>query len=390
MSEYQYYEFAAIDGPVTEADAPYVYSVSSRAEITPRRWRNVYNFGDFRGSPIRMMEHYDAHVYVTNGGTFQFMLAFPENLLPPAQLAPYLAEDWLELYGDPGRTILCWHRETEEPDDAWLEGGGLLDCLLPIRDELLHGDYRALYLGWLARQSWWGNVDEDGDDEIRLKQEPPVPPGLGELSDAQEELVDRLHVDPDLLTAAALFEVPESDRQEQLEQALGKLSRGDMRDYLLRVAEGQGARVSAELNRLVPPPLDVDSGRRRRMCEMRDLANGIREERLRRQAEERDRERRKHEAERKAHLESLIARADEVWREAEAMAELKKASAYDQAAARIKDLRDAYALAGRSAEFRRRLETFRQGYARRPALLRRLSDLSPTDGALSQDDDRLG
>ncbi len=98
MSEYQYYEFAAIDGPVTEADAPYVYSVSSRAEITPRRWRNVYNFGDFRGSPIRMMEHYDAHVYVTNWGTFQFMIGFPENLLPPA-LRRRLAVRWLRRTG---------------------------------------------------------------------------------------------------------------------------------------------------------------------------------------------------------------------------------------------------------------------------------------------------
>lgn len=384
MSEYQYYEFAAVDGPVTEAEAPYPYSVSSRAEITPRRWRNVYNFGDFHGSPIRMMEHYDAHVYVANWGTFQFMLAFPENLLPTDLLAPYLAEEWLTACERAGRTILCWCRETEEPDDAWLEGEGMLDGLLPIREELLRGDYRALYLGWLASQSWRGDVNEDGDDENRLQQEPPVPPGLGELTDAQEELADRLRVDPDLVAAAASLDVPESDRQEQVEQALDKLSRADMREYLLRVAEGQGTRVSAELNRLVAPPVDVDAGRRCRMCELWEMANGIREERLRRQAEERDRERHKREAERKAHLESLIARADEVWREAEAMAELKKSSAYDQAAARLRDLRDAYALAGRSAEFRQRLEMFRQEYARRPALLRRLSDLSATNGPLSQ------
>ena len=50
VSEYQFYEFVAVDGPVTEDEAPYPWSVSSRAEVTPRRWRNVYNWGDFHGS----------------------------------------------------------------------------------------------------------------------------------------------------------------------------------------------------------------------------------------------------------------------------------------------------------------------------------------------------
>ena len=375
MSEYQFYEFAAIDGPVTEADAPYVYSVSSRAEITPWRWRNVYNWGDFGGSPIRMMEHYDAHVYVTNWGTFQFMLAFPEKLLSAQVVQPYLAEDWLTAYERAGRTILCWRRDTEEPDDAWIEGEGVLDTLLPIRDELLRNDFRALYLGWLARQSWWGHPDEDDENDTGLEQEPPVPPALDELTEAQEELATELYVDPDLLAAAGTFETPVPDRREELEQALGRLSRDAMREYLLRVAEGGAARVSTELNRLVPPPVDADPSQRRRVCELRELAREIRKERLRFEAEEEERKRREREAKRRAHLESLIRRADEAWHEAEALAGPKKASAYDQAAARIRDLRDAYALAGRSAQFRQRLDAFRQQYARRPALLRRLAKL---------------
>ena len=90
MSEYQYYEFAAIDGPVTEDENPYPWSISSRAEITPRRWRNVYNWGDFGGSVGRMMELYDAHIYLTNWGTFRFALAFPKGMFDPAVAEPYL------------------------------------------------------------------------------------------------------------------------------------------------------------------------------------------------------------------------------------------------------------------------------------------------------------
>ena len=375
MSEYQYYEFAAVDRPVTEAAAPYPYSVSSRAEITPWRWRNVYNYGDFRGSPVRMMEHYDAHVYVTNWGTFQFMLAFPEELLSAQVVKPYLAEDWLTVYERGARTILCWRRDSEELDVDWIEGEGVLDSLIPIRDELLRGDFRALYLGWLARQSWWGEPNEDDEDERRFEQEPPVPAGLGDLTHAQEELADQLQVDSDLWAAAATFEAAAPDRQAQLEKALGKLSRDDMREYLLRVAEGEAARVSVELNRLIPPPVDADSGRRRRVCELWELARRIREQRLRREAEREERERRKREAKRKVHLESLFQRADEVWTKAEKLAGPAKSSAYDQAAALVKDLRDAYDLAGRSTEFRQRLEAFRVEFAKRPALLRRLAEL---------------
>ena len=373
MSEYQYYEFAAVDRPVTEAAAPYPYSVSSRAEITPWRWRTVHNYGDFRGSPVRMMEHYDAHVYVTNWGTFQFMLAFPEELLSPQIVQPYLAEDWLAVYERGARTILCWRRDSEEPDVDWIEGGGVLDSLIPIRDELLRGDFRALYLGWLAHQSWRGGLDEE--DERRFEQEPPVPPGLEDLTNGQEELADQLQVDSDLWAAAATFEAAVPDRQAQLDKALGKLSRDDMRKYLLRVAEGEAARVSVELNRLIPPPVDADSGRRRRVCELWELARRIREQRLRREAEREERERRKREAKRKVHLESLFQRADEVWTKAEKLAGPAKSSAYDQAAALVKDLRDAYDLAGRSTEFRQRLEAFRVEFAKRPALLRRLAEL---------------
>ena len=59
-----------------------------------------------------------------------------------------------------------------------------------------------------ARWSWWGDVAEDEDEETQFVVEPPVPPGLGQLTSAQRELCDRLEVDPDLLSAAAELDVP--------------------------------------------------------------------------------------------------------------------------------------------------------------------------------------
>lgn len=76
MSEYQYYEFQAIDRPLTEGQMRELRSISSRAEITPTRFTNFYTFGDFKGNPARMIEKYfDAYLYLANWGTRTFYLA---------------------------------------------------------------------------------------------------------------------------------------------------------------------------------------------------------------------------------------------------------------------------------------------------------------------------
>jgi hypothetical protein len=59
-------------------------------------------------------------------------------------------------------------RFSEEAD-----GVGWMARLLPIRDELLRGDTRPLYLGWLARI---GNGELRDDD-----REPPLPDGLAQV-----------------------------------------------------------------------------------------------------------------------------------------------------------------------------------------------------------------
>ena len=56
MSEYQYYEFAAIDGPISDEGLRYARGCSRRAEVSRVRWQNTYHFGDFRGSIDTLMD----------------------------------------------------------------------------------------------------------------------------------------------------------------------------------------------------------------------------------------------------------------------------------------------------------------------------------------------
>ena len=69
MSEYQYYEFRALDKRLTPEQQQRLRSLSSRAEISTTRFTNEYSYGDFRGDPGQLLEEYfDAYLYAANWG----------------------------------------------------------------------------------------------------------------------------------------------------------------------------------------------------------------------------------------------------------------------------------------------------------------------------------
>ena len=90
MSEYQYYEFTAVDRPLTIREQGELRSLSTRADITATSFVNTYEWGDFKGDPRKLMERYfDAHLYLANWGTRQLMLRLPKKVLDPATVAGY-------------------------------------------------------------------------------------------------------------------------------------------------------------------------------------------------------------------------------------------------------------------------------------------------------------
>jgi hypothetical protein len=64
MSEYQYYEFLAVDRTLTPKGIEAVREFFSRAEITATRFQNEYNWGNFRGNVKEFLTRfYDLHLY---------------------------------------------------------------------------------------------------------------------------------------------------------------------------------------------------------------------------------------------------------------------------------------------------------------------------------------
>ena len=78
MGEYQSYELIAIDRPLTSKQMAELRAVSTRAEISPTRFWNEYQYGDLKADPAKLMvRHFDAHLYSANWGSRRLMLRVP-------------------------------------------------------------------------------------------------------------------------------------------------------------------------------------------------------------------------------------------------------------------------------------------------------------------------
>ena len=125
MSESQYYDFRAIDRPLTSTQRAELDKISTRAEISSTSFTNFYTFGDFRGNPVALVERYfDAFLYqpVALGHSAERGWAcvrdtVSHRVTPPLGLAMDLPPS-LELAPDGMTPMVVWH-------DAWR---GLIPC----------------------------------------------------------------------------------------------------------------------------------------------------------------------------------------------------------------------------------------------------------------------
>jgi hypothetical protein len=162
LSEYQFYEFLAVDRPLDARQLGEVRALSTRAEITPSSFVNVYHWGNFRGDPRTMMErYYDAHLYLTNWGTREVMLRLPTSVLGPDIVGAYCLTDSSTAWTSGGNVIVAATRNGDGDDDFFDEDGhGKLGSIISVRAELAAGDLRPLYLAWLHSVAE-GELSED-------------------------------------------------------------------------------------------------------------------------------------------------------------------------------------------------------------------------------------
>lgn len=361
MSEYQYYEWQTMDRALTATEQAAVNKLSSHIDVTSTRAVVTYNWGDFKHDPVQVLARtFDAFLYYANWGCQRLAFRFPKGLLDEEVLQPYLWEYCAELepVGD------CLILDISFPDEDgghWFEGEARLSALAPLREDILAGDYRALYLAWLLAAA-----ANDIDEEL----EPPVPPGLKELSAPLAEFVRFFQLDPFLVQAAAQASQPLRPAPVPALDALSaRLPRAECDAFLRRLAEGEpllALKFNRRLQELAGPPARPQAAATRRTwAELRETAERLRQAEARRQQAEA-------EAKRVKDLQDFAPRAPQAWRDVQALVEEKKARPYDEAVALLVKLRDLAVFRKRLAEFEARLSSLQAQYAGRPAFQERL------------------
>jgi hypothetical protein len=380
MSEYQYYEWLAIDQALDSAGLREVQRLSSHMDhVTPTSAVVTYSYGDFKHDPIKVLvRHFDAFLYTSNWGTRTLAFRFPKDTPTLANLSEYLMTDSVELEKHGKYQVLSFHIDYE--NGSWIDeyeddSDGTLSTLAGVRRQIALGDYRALYLMWLAalQRESGSETNEEYDDAYdgELPDEPPIPPGLASLDASLTAFRDFFGIDPHLVTAAAQDSPAVTDiSRADVKAAIAKLSRATCDGLLLRLYEEEpqlGVKLRQQLFG-APSPSKKKARQTpgRNAIELLETAKRITE-----QAKQREKAR-VHAARIKA-LEKLATRADEAWREVVELLDRKTAAGYSGAVNLLVDLRDMAQHKGTSQAFERQLTQIRAKYGKSRVFQTRLA-----------------
>ena len=375
MSEYQYYEFQAIDRPLDEADRKALKNLSSRANVTSTAFTNEYHWGDFSGNPRKLMERwFDLHLYLSNWGTRRIMIRIPKRLIDESRLVEFVGEvDEVEIYRSDQNLIIDIAFDPEEPEYSDHEdGSGRLGSIAPLRDDLLSGDLRLFYILWLTAVERGFLLDSCNE---------PLP-GIGPLSGPLKAFAEFFRVDMDLVRAAADSSAIPNDSAPDANAArriIESIPEQEKSALLLRLVDGDSY-VAAELRSTIRVARESSNERsrskHRTVAEIRKLSSSVREQRRAEKARRKETERLRKAQDaaqaQRARLDSMKRRGERVWDEVEMWIGYRNPGGYDRALELLIDLRALAGETGTEVAFAKRVESIRQRHGRKGNFIQRL------------------
>ncbi len=379
MSEYQYYEFQAIDHPLTEQDQDYLRSLSTRARITANSFVNHYHWGSFSWDTTRLMvQMFDLHLHLNCWGDRQLMIRVPKRLMDHSWLEKMMIWSDSVKTIDGGNNIIINIHRCEEGSGYYSmeeEGPGWLAGLAPLRADLLAGVWQLPYLIWLMAVEA-GDVDDDALEPL---------PGIGPLTGAIIAFAEFFMMDVDLVRAAAELPTEGTNKVQSPEfrrAVIASLAENRKTELLSRLIESDPY-VTADLQRYVreavlqkqtgpPPAARTAASLRLRAMEIRQELDAAEE---RRQAAIRQQEEQQAAQEQQRRIALLRQRKEaDLWQEIEADAGSRTYSRYDRAALSLHDLRAMAAEDEKMREFNAKFNALVTRHCGKKQLILRLED----------------
>ena len=352
MSEYQRYEFMTSDRPLTRGELEAVRRLSSHIDVSSSHAQVEYEWGDFKRDPIQVLEQFfDGFLYWANWGAPRLGFRFPRGVLPANLLDGYDLDEFVAFSRKPECDILDIHFGEMEGPDEWVEYD--LGSLMPLRDELMDGDLRALYIVWMAALKMTGAYDEEESYEVDM---PSVPPGFGKLTAAQQALAELLQVPQELLRASGRHSAHTAPSTaaaaNDIAELIALLPEARRLEYLSRLARnepGLSRLFITELRGLRPASADTiyAPGERIPFATLLVESDAIRQQMEREQQEREQRARQQR-------MQAVYDQQDDFWRQATQAAERSSGYGYDGATKLLVELRAVAEHFGEAEQFQRR------------------------------------
>jgi hypothetical protein len=369
MSEYQYYEFRKIGSSLSDEAMEEISDLSSRAEVSRTSASFTYEYGDFRGDPMKvLMQYFDVLFYTANWGSRQLAFRFPISAINYEVIQRFAFSETIDIERKDAHLIVDLFFQDESLNE-WVDGEGMLDRVIGLYDDLLDGDYRPLFLAWLQAvflQYGW-------DPDIALA---PIPGGLRELSDRHHALIDLFGIDSDLVAAAASFSDPvHGVSNEDLAGVIESMPAAQQVGFLKRMVLGESPSVViAELRGQLRSAAQFAKA-----SDAAALTAPASAAALFAKARQMQTDRERETCERQAALElqrlDAIERDEQrLWQRVDSLIGGKTSKAYDEAVRALKDLRALALHKQQWEEFVCRVERIREKYSRLSGLHSRIEN----------------
>jgi hypothetical protein len=292
---------------------------------------------------------YDVYLENTNYGSREIKLRLPHGMpFAKSVWSKYVDGEQLNWKSDSKGSggILSLHpfHEAGDFDEVW-ETQKYLDAAIQVRERLMSGDLRALYMLWLCA------ADDDYNDPAEMT-EPPVPHGIAELATDGGDLLLFFGLDPLLLVAAGsgITTAPNAKAENRpVAQWVESLDNQRAKEMLHRIlvgdTAGEKARLLAEIRDSQNPDGWPTSDKQRSLDELLQKTSALRAKEEAKQAQKvkgkAKREAAKAERERAHRMQKMLKDPDEWLRKTERLVEARGTHNYKAAADILYDLREA-------------------------------------------------
>ncbi len=349
MGQYQIVKFRAVDRPLTDKQMEFMDRQSSRANFTKWEFEVEYHYSSFNGNIDQMLRNgYDIFLTYSNYDYREVRMRLPGGLpFSKSVCSKYINAEGLRWAADKsGKSgILALTPYLEEAYEPVWEFDDYLDAIAKLREMLIAGDLRALYVLWLCNAMCSSDHDES-------TIEPPVPHGLRTVPDEATDLLAFFEVDPLLVDAAAIGIPPFSAQGSQNDSVnawLNKLTELRRIEIIQRLLSEDPVALKAELlsevresKLAVTWPVEPPSRTIAQLLKSCELLRQKEDEKEKKQADAKvKREAAKAEKQRQARMVEMKSAPDTWLKKASKLVEERGTENYREAASILADLREA-------------------------------------------------